>query len=266
MGWFGKQVEDAIRTSSRTSKALLGFANDIFEALLNPIVGVPAPNPTPRYIVVGTPECTMAEPLRGFLSPVYPAVDDNVTHRRVRVHRSRSVRSVPIGEKRLLQAHRARVHGFVRLVPSRIDPAPVRRCDRTTLCSNQRYVGGVRGLSSSLVSVASSSFSPWLSFRTSLLIVAALVYGLRWLGILVLTPLMPLLPVFWALDVWPLSQPRRSHAAQPASIQDSCLRDFLLQSFSGIGWQMNLTASADGLFSPVHTDSCSSQRRVSPRL
>jgi len=48
MGWFGKQVEDAIRNILTDIKeALLGFANDIFEALLNPIVGVPAPESTP---------------------------------------------------------------------------------------------------------------------------------------------------------------------------------------------------------------------------
>jgi len=57
MGWFGKQVEDAIRNILTDIKeALLGFANDIFEALLNPIVGVPAPESNSRYIVVGTPE------------------------------------------------------------------------------------------------------------------------------------------------------------------------------------------------------------------
>jgi len=56
MGWFGKQVEDAIRNILTDIKeALLGFANDIFEALLNPIVGVPAPESNSRYIVVGTP-------------------------------------------------------------------------------------------------------------------------------------------------------------------------------------------------------------------
>jgi len=57
-----------------------------------------------------------------------------------------------------------------------------------------------------------------------LLIVAALVYGLRWLGILVLTPLMPLLGVFWALDVWPLS-PASEIARRAAGIYpglDAC--------------------------------------------
>lgn len=38
-----------------------------------------------------------------------------------------------------------------------------------------------------------------------LLLLAAFVYGLRWLGVIVLTPLMPLLGVLWAVDVWPVN-------------------------------------------------------------
>jgi len=97
--------------------------------------------------------------------------------------------------------------------------------------------------------VASSSFSPWLSLSNFLLIVAALVYGLRWLGILVLTPLMPLLGVFWALDVWPLS-PASEIARRAAGIYPGLVLAGLPAAvLFRIGWQMNLTASADGLFS-----------------
>jgi len=82
-----------------------------------------------------------------------------------------------------------------------------------------------------------------------LLIVAALVYGLRWLGILVLTPLMPLLGVFWALDVWPLS-PASEIARRAAGIYPGLVLAGLPAAvLFRIGWQMNLTASADGLFS-----------------
>ena len=57
MGWFEEQVEDAIENVLTSIKeALLGFVNDIFEALLNPIVGVPAPKSNSRYIVAGTPD------------------------------------------------------------------------------------------------------------------------------------------------------------------------------------------------------------------
>jgi len=146
MGWFGKQVEDAIRNILTDIKeALLGFRTTFSRRFSpncrRPCTGIQLPIHRRRR---HSRECTMAEPLRGFLSPVYPAVDDNVTHRRVRVHRSPVRFDQSLSAKAAPQAHRARVHGFVRLVPTRIDPAPVRRCDRTHTCSNQRYVGGVR--------------------------------------------------------------------------------------------------------------------------
>ncbi|MDL0125168.1 hypothetical protein PNP85_11560 [Halobacterium salinarum] len=82
-----------------------------------------------------------------------------------------------------------------------------------------------------------------------LLLVAGLVYGLRWLGILVLTPLMPLLGVFWALDVWPLS-PASEIARRAAGIYPGLVLAGLPAAvLFRIGWQMDLTASASGIFS-----------------
>jgi len=126
-------------------------------------------------------ECTMAEPLRGFLSPVYPAADDNVTHRRVRVHRSPVRFDQSLSAKAAPQAHRARVHGFVRLVPTvSILLQFVDAIGLTLAPINDMSAGfgsliesGVGGLFVVLAMALVSNF---------LLIVAALVYGLRWLA------------------------------------------------------------------------------------
>lgn len=56
MGWLEEEVKNAIiDVLTRIKDGLLGLAQDVFQALLQPIVGVPAPESNSRYIVVGAP-------------------------------------------------------------------------------------------------------------------------------------------------------------------------------------------------------------------
>jgi len=234
MGWFGKQVEDAIRNILTDIKeALLGFANDIFEeALLNPIVGVPAPESNSRYIVVGTPENAPWQSLYAdfYLQYILPLTIMLLIVGFAYIGlRSGSIS--PYRRKRLLRRIGLVFMGsFVWFPLVSIRSSSSMRSDSHLLQSTICRRGS--GVSSSLVSVASSSFSPWLSFRTSLLIVAALVYGLRWLGILVLTPLMPLLGVFWGTRRVATQSglgdrtPRSRHLSRTRACGTSCCSPF----------------------------------------
>jgi len=250
MGWFGKQVEDAIRNILTDIKeALLGFANDIFEALLNPIVGVPAPESNSRYIVVGTPENAPWQSLYAdfYLQYILPLTIMLLIVGFAYIGlRSGSIS--PYRRKRLLRRIGLVFMGSFVWFPLVSIPLQFVDAIGLTLAPiNDMSAGfgsliesGVGGLFVVLAMALVSNF---------LLIVAALVYGLRWLGILVLTPLMPLLGVFWALDVWPLS-PASEIARRAAGIYPGLVLAGLPAAvLFRIGWQMNLTASADGLFS-----------------
>jgi len=170
MGWFGKQVEDAIRNILTDIKeALLGFANDIFEALLNPIVGVPAPESNSRYIVVGTPENAPWQSLYAdfYLQYILPLTIMLLIVGFAYIGlRSGSIS--PYRRKRLLRRIGLVFMGsFVWFPLVSIRSSSSMRSDSHLLQSTICRRGS--GVSSSLVSVASSSFSPWLSFRTSYL-------------------------------------------------------------------------------------------------
>jgi len=269
MGWFGKQVEDAIRNILTDIKeALLGFANDIFEALLNPIVGVPAPESNSRYIVVGTPENAPWQSLYAdfYLQYILPLTIMLLIVGFAYIGlRSGSIS--PYRRKRLLRRIGLVFMGsFVWFPLVSILLQFVDAIGLTLAPINDMSAGfgsliesGVGGL---FVVLAMALVFELPTYRRC---PRPTVYGLRWLGILVLTPLMPLLGVFWALDVWPLS-PASEIARRAAGIYPGLVLAGLPAAvLFRIGWQMNLTASADGLFS-LFLDSCSSQRRVSPRL
>jgi len=170
MGWFGKQVEDAIRNILTDIKeALLGFANDIFEALLNPIVGVPAPESNSRYIVVGTPENAPWQSLYAdfYLQYILPLTIMLLIVGFAYIGlRSGSIS--PYRRKRLLRRIGLVFMGSFVWFPLVSIPLQFVDAIGLTLAPINDMSAGF-GVSSSLVSVASSSFSPWLSFRTSYL-------------------------------------------------------------------------------------------------
>ena len=250
MGWLEEQVQDAIENVINSIQdAFLGFANDIFEALLNPIVGVPAPESSSRYIVVGTPD---NEPWQSLYADFYVSYILPLTIMLLIVGLAYiGLRSGSISNyrrKRLLRRIGLVFMGTFVWFP--LVSLPLQFVDALGLTLapiNDMSAGfgslvesAVGGLFVVLAMAIVSNF---------LLIVAGLVYGLRWLGILVLTPLMPLLGVFWALDVWPLS-PASEIARRAAGIYPGLVLAGLPAAvLFRIGWQMDLTASASGIFS-----------------
>jgi len=250
MEWFEEQVEDAIRNVVTSIKeALLGFANDIFEALLNPIVGVPAPESNSRYIVVGTPDNAPWQSLYAdfYLQYILPLTIMLLTVGLAYIGlRSGSISSYR--RKRLLRRIGLVFMGSFVWFPLVSIPLQFVNAIGLTLAPINDMSAGFGSLVESAVGglfvvLAMAVVSNFL------LIVAGLVYGLRWLGILVLTPLMPLLGVFWALDVWPLS-PASEIARRAAGIYPGLVLAGLPAAvLFRIGWQMDLTASASGIFS-----------------
>ncbi|MFC7164925.1 hypothetical protein [Halospeciosus flavus] len=250
MGWLEEQVQDAIENVINSIKeALLGFANDIFRALLNPIVGVPAPESNSRYIVVGTPDNAPWQSLYAdfYLQYILPLTVMLLIVGLAYIGlRSGSIS--PYRRKRLLRRIGLVFMGSFVWFPLVSIPLQFVNAVGLTLAPINDMSAGfgsliesaVGGLFVVLAMVLVSNF---------LLIVAGLVYGLRWLGILVLTPLMPLLGVFWALDVWPLS-PASEIARRAAGIYPGLVLAGLPAAvLFRIGWQMDLTASASGIFS-----------------
>jgi len=251
MGWFGKQVRDAIRNILTDIKeALLGFANDIFEALLNPIVGVPAPESNSRYIVVGTPENAPWQSLYAdfYLQYILPLTIMLLIVGFAYIGlRSGSIS--PYRRKRLLRRIGLVFMGsFVWFPLVSIRSSSSMRSDshllQSTICR--------RGVREShrvwcrwpLRRSRHGSRFELPTYRRCPRLRSPLAGHPRANAIDAVTRRL-----LGTRRVAHSVRPRRSHAAQPASIQDSCLRDFPAAVLFRIGWQMNLTASADGLFS-----------------
>jgi len=250
MGWLEEEVQDAIENVITSIKeALLGFANDIFEALLNPIVGVPAPESNSRYIVAGTPDNAPWQSLYAdfYLQYILPLTIMLLIVGLAYIGlRSGSIS--PYRRKRLLRRIGLVFMGSFVWFPLVSIPLQFIDAVGLTLAPINDMSAGFGSLIESAVGGLFVVLAMAL-VSNFLLIVAGLVYGLRWLGILVLTPLMPLLGVFWALDVWPLS-PASEIARRAAGIYPGLVLAGLPAAvLFRIGWQMDLTASASGIFS-----------------
>ncbi|NEU59137.1 hypothetical protein [Halorussus sp. MSC15.2] len=250
MGWFEEQVEDAIKNVLAGVKdALLGFANNIFEALLNPIVGVPAPKSNSRYIVVGTPDNAPWQSLYAefYIQYILPLTITLLVIGLAYIGlRSGSVSNYR--RKRLVRRIGLVFLGSFVWFPLVSLPLQFINAMGLTLAPVDSMSVGLGSLVESAVGGLFVVLT--MAIVTNfLLIVAALVYGLRWLGILVLTLLIPLLGVFWALDIWPLS-PASEIARRAAGIYPGLILSGLPAAvLFRIGWQMDLTAGASGIFS-----------------
>lgn len=249
MGWFESQIKSAIRDVLTTIKdALLGFANEIFRAILRPIVGVPAPQSNDQYLVAGTPD---NQPWRDLYADFYLQYILPLTVILLIVGLAYlGIRAGSISQyrrKRLLRRVGLVFLGafvwfpLVSLPLQFVNAVGMTLAPTTDMAANfgslvESSVGGLFVLL--LLAVISMG----------LLLVAGFVYALRWLGILVLTPLMPLLGVFWALDVWPLSPvselARRAASLYPGLVVAGLPAAVLFR----IGWQLDVAASASGLF------------------
>ncbi|MCD2205076.1 ABC transporter permease [Halobacterium sp. KA-6] len=250
MGWFEEQVQDAIRDVLTAIKdALLGFTNEIFRAILRPIVGVPAPRSNDQYLVAGTPD---NQPWQDLYADFYIQYILPLTIMLLIVGLAYlGVRAGSISQyrrKRLLRRIGLVFLGSFVWFPLVSLPLQFVNAIGVTLAPINDMAADFGALIESSVGGLFVVLAIAL-LATSLLLVAAFVYALRWLAILVLTPLMPLLGVFWALDVWPLS-PASELARRAASLYPGLLLSGLPAAvLFRVGWQLDITASASGLFS-----------------
>lgn len=249
MGWFEEQVQDAITDVLTAVKdALLGFANEVFRALLRPIVGVPAPRSNDQYLVAGTPD---NQPWQDLYADFYIQYILPLTIMLLVVGLAYiGVRAGSISQyrrKRLLRRIGLVFLGSFVWFPLVSLPLQFVNAIGVTLAPINDMATNFGALIESSVGGLFVVLAIAL-LATSLLLIAAFVYALRWLAILVLTPLMPLLGVFWALDVWPLSPAselaRRAAGLYPGLILSGLPAAVLFR----VGWQLDITASASGLF------------------
>lgn len=249
MGWLQEEVENAIKSVLQDlNTSLLDFADSLFSALLDPIVGVPAPESSSRYIVVGAPD---NEPWQTIYSDLYVSYILPLTVTLLLIGLAYvGVRTGSMSDyrrKRLLRRVGLVFVGTFVWFPMVSMPLQFVDAIGVTLAP----LGSMSSDFGSVVqSAAGGLFVVLLIVIVSnvLLVAVAFVYALRWLAILVLTPIMPLLGVFWAFDVWPLSPAsnvaRRAAGVYPGLVVAGLPAAVLFR----IGWQMDLAVSASGLF------------------
>ena len=218
MGWLQEEVENAIKNVIEDiTDALLSLVNRIYEALLGPIVGVPAPTSDSGYMVVGTPDNAPWESLYQdvYLAYIMPLSIVML----IIAFAFLGLRAGSMSEYR--RKHLMRRMGLVFMgtfVWFPLISIPLQFTDAIgmTIAPVDDMSGGLDGL---LQSTLGGTFTILAMVLVSnfFLIVAGFVVALRWIAILVLTPLMPLLGVFWAIDTWPFS-PASNMARRAAGI------------------------------------------------
>ena len=252
MGWLEKQVENAINdVLIQIKEGLLGLAEDIFQALLEPIVGVPAPESDSQYIVVGTPS---NDPWQSIYQDFYlPYILPLTVMMLVIALAFVGLRAGSISEyrrKRLLRRIGIVFMGSFVWFPLISIPLQFVNAIGMTLAPIEEMSAGFGGLAKAglggLIAALVMVF-----VENILLLAAAFVYGLRWLGVIVLTPLMPLLGVLWAVDVWPLNSmsniARRGASIYPGLIIAGIPAAVLFR----LGWQTDPASGLSALFALV---------------
>ncbi|WP_115864243.1 hypothetical protein [Halorussus litoreus] len=252
MGWLEKQVENAINdVLTRIKDGLLGLAEDLFQALLEPIVGVPAPESNARYIVVGTPS---NDPWQSIYEDFYlPYILPLTIMLLIVALAFIGLRAGSISKyrrKRLLRRIGIVFMGSFVWFPLISIPLQFVNAIGMTLAPVEEMSAGFGGLAKAglggLITTLVMVF-----VENVLLLVAAFVYGLRWLGVIVLTPLMPLLGVLWAVEVWPLNSvsniARRGASIYPGLIIAGLPAAVLFR----LGWQTDPASGLSALFALI---------------
>lgn len=252
MGWLQEEVENAIKDVITSIKdAFLGFADRLFTSLLEPIVGVEAPASDSRYIVIGEPDNAPWDELYSdfYIEYILPLTIMLLTVALAYI----GLRSGSISKykrKRLLRRLGLVFMGTFVWFPLISLPLQFVNDIGMALAPIGEMSGSLEGM---IKSGVGGTFVVFLVVVVSntILLVAAFIFAMRWLGIVLLTLLMPLLGVLWAMDVWPVSPAsqlaRRAAAIYPGLILAGIPAAVLFR----IGWQMDLTASVDGLFNLI---------------
>ncbi|GAB3686578.1 hypothetical protein GCM10028857_18830 [Salinarchaeum chitinilyticum] len=249
MVWIKDQVKDAIiAVLADVRDGILAFSSDLFVTLIGPIVGVPAPEAGEGYVVASEPVNHPWGDLYGeFYLPYVLGLTFALAFLGFAFVGLRSNALSPYERKRLLRRLLLVTVGalvwfpFVSVLLQFVDSiglaiAPV---DEMTADFQQMTKSAIGGVFAGLLMATVSNV---------MLLVAALGFALRYLAVVVLTLLMPLLGVFWALDTWPLSTTaeiaRKAAAVYPGLVLAGLPAAILLR----IGYLWDLFGDEAGLW------------------
>ena len=245
------QVENGIKNILQDwTDALLGLVNNIYEALLSPIVGVPTPKSDSGYMVAGTPDNA---PWDSLYQDVYLAYIMPLAIMLIVIAFAfiglRAGSMSPYRRKRLLRRLGIVFMGTFVWFP--LVSIPLQFVDAIGMS-----IAPVADMSAGLGGLIQSSLGGMFTILAMViisnlfLVVAGFVVALRWIAVCILTPLMPLLGVLWALDVWPFS-PAANMARQAAGIYPGLVLSGIPPAILfRFGWEVGgLESSVKGLFS-----------------
>ncbi|WP_254533960.1 hypothetical protein [Natrinema gelatinilyticum] len=218
MGWLQEEVENAItNVLDDIASALLNLVNNVYEALLRPIVGVPAPVSDSQYIVVGTPS---EEPWTSLYQDVYLAYILPLTIMLVVIALSFiGLRSGSMSEYRRKHLLRRLILVFMGTFvwfPLVSIPLQFINAIGMTIAPIEEMSAGLGGLIQATLG-GTFSILAMVGISNALLVIAGFIVALRWVGIFVLTVTMPLLGVVWAVEIWPFT-PAANMARRAAGI------------------------------------------------
>ncbi|WP_226042694.1 hypothetical protein [Natrinema sp. DC36] len=251
MGWLQNEVENAIENVIEDfTDALLGLVNDIYEAILGPIVGVPTPKSDSGYMVVGTPDNAPWESLYQdvYLSYIMPlAIMLSVI-----AFAFVGLRAGSMSEYRRKQLLRRLGLVFMgTFVWFPLVSIPLQFIDAVgmTIAPIDEMSAGLGGLIQSSLG-GMFTILAMVVISNFFLVIAGFVVALRWIALCVLTPIMPLLGVLWSMEVWPFS-PAANMARQASGIYPGLVLAGIPPAILfRIGWEVGgLETSVDGLFS-----------------
>lgn len=238
MGWMEEQIKDALRDIIRAvATALQGFIESLIEAVLGPIVGVPAPTSDARYIVVGAPD---NQPWHDLYLNVYLTYVLPLTF----VFLFVGLAYIGVRAGSMSAYRRTRLLRRIALVfMGAFVWFPLVSIPLQFINAIGMAVAPISEMSSSFGGAAKGFFGVLIIIlivkliENIILLATALVFALRYVGIIVLTILMPLLGALWALDMWPLSSVsnivRRAAAVYPGLVLAGLPAAFLFR----FGWE-----------------------------
>lgn len=249
MGWLEDQVADAINSVIRQIKnEVLDLAKGIFNAILEPIVGVPAPTSNSRYVVVGAPD---NQPWRSIYQDTYLTHILPLTIMLLIVAFAYvGLRAGTLSEyrrRKLLRRIGIVFMGsfvwfpIVSIPLQLVNAIGIQLAPIGAMSSGFGEIGksGVGGVFAILVVVLVENL---------FLLLAAFVYALRWWGIVILTTAMPLLGVAWAMEAWPLNSfaniAKRAAGIYPGLVIAGLPAAMLFR----IGWTTNAGSGLSALF------------------
>ncbi|QCS44722.1 hypothetical protein [Natrinema versiforme] len=251
MPWLQDQVEDGIESILQDfTDALLGLVNDIYGTLLEPIVGVPSPRSDSGYMVVGAPDNS---PWTDLYQDVYLAYIMPLAIMLVVIAfafvglRAGSMSSYR--RKRLLRRLVIVFMGTFVWFPLVSIPLQFIDAIGTTIAPVDDMSAGLGGLIQSSLG-GMFTILAMVVISNFFLVVAGFVVALRWIAVLVLTPLMPLLGVLWAMEIWPFNSAanmaRRAAGMYPGIVLAGIPPAIIFR----FGWEVGgIESTADGLFS-----------------